>query len=100
MSKYGAIRQGVHASKREARRWDELVLLERIGEISELKRQTKHVLIPKQAGERAVTYTDDFSYRDKQGNFVVEDSKGFKTQQYVIRRKLMLFVHGIKVLEV
>lgn len=100
MSKYGAIRSGKHASRREARRAQDLALLEKLGEISELKQQTKYVLIPKQDGERAVTYTDDFSYRDKQGNLVVEDSKGFKTQQYVIRRKLMLFIHGIKVREV
>lgn len=100
MSKYGAIRSGKHASRREARRAQDLALLEKLGEISELKQQTKYVLIPKQDGERAVTYTDDFSYRDKQGNLVVEDAKGFKTQQYVIRRKLMLFVHGIKVREV
>jgi len=100
MSKYRSIQSGRHASKREATRAQELALLEKIGEISELKEQVKYTLIPKQEGERAVTYTADFVYRDKGGAEVVEDSKGFKTQQYVIRRKLMLFVHGIKVREV
>lgn len=100
MSKYQAIRDGKYASKRESRRSQELVLLQKIGEISDLKEQVKYTLIPKQEGERAVTYTADFVYRDKEGRQVVEDSKGFKTQQYVIRRKLMQFVHGIKVKEV
>ena len=100
MSKYRAIQSGRHASRREAKRAQDLALLEKIGEITDLKEQVKYTLIPKQDGERAVTYTADFVYRDKDGNTVVEDSKGFKTQQYVIRRKLMLFVHGIKVREV
>jgi len=100
MSKYRAIRVGNHASRREHRRSQELALLEKIGEISELREQVKYTLLPKQEGERAVTYTADFVYRDKAGREVVEDSKGFKTQQYVIRRKLMLFIHGIKVREV
>ena len=60
----------------------------------------KYELIPKQEGERAVTYTADFVYLDRDGRQVVEDSKGMRTQQYVIRRKLMLWVHGIRVKEV
>lgn len=98
MSKYGAVRSGVYASKREARRAGELTLMEKCGLISDLEQQVKFELVPKQAGERAVTYTADFRYREN-GQIVVEDSKGMKTQQYVIRRKLMLFVHGIKVRE-
>jgi hypothetical protein len=78
----------------------DLALLQKVGEISDLQEQVKFELIPKQDGERAVTYTADFVYRDKDGKLVVEDSKGFRTQQYIIRRKLMLFRHGIKVQEV
>ena len=100
MSKYRAIRQGKYASKRESRRAADLALLQRIGEITDLEEQVKYELIPKQDGERAVTYTADFRYRDKDGKLHVEDSKGMKTQQYVIRRKLMLWVHGVKVEEV
>lgn len=98
MSKYRAIREGKHASRKEARRAQELALMQKCGLISDLEEQVKFELIPKQPGERAVTYTADFRYR-QDGRIVVEDAKGMKTQQYVIRRKLMLFRHGIKVLE-
>jgi hypothetical protein len=98
MSKYGAKRSGIYASKREARRAGELALMLQCGIISDLEEQVKFELIPKQPGERAVTYTADFRYKEN-GEVVVEDSKGMKTQQYVIRRKLMLWVHKIKVRE-
>jgi len=98
MSKYHAKKSGAYASKREARRAGELRLMEAVGEISGLEEQVKFELIPKQDGERAVTYTADFRYKEN-GQTVVEDSKGMKTQQYVIRRKLMLWVHKIKVRE-
>ena len=98
MSKYHSIRTGKHASRKEARRAQELSLLEKIGEISDLEEQVRFELIPKQDGERPVTYTADFRYKEK-GQIVVEDSKGVRTQQYVIRRKLMQFIHGIKIRE-
>jgi hypothetical protein len=100
VSKYRAIQSGKYASRREARRAQELILLQRCGEIFNLEEQVKYELIPKQEGERAVTYTADFRYVDANGRLVVEDAKGVKTQQYVIRRKLMLWIHGIRVVEV
>ena len=92
-------------SRREARRYQQLQLLLKAGEITQLQMQKKYTLIPAQkkpsgGTERAVTYTADFVYRDKEGNEVVEDAKGIKTQQYIIRRKLMLYAHGIEVKEV
>lgn len=92
-------------SHREARRYRDLSLLQRAGEISDLRTQVKYTLVPAQkkpsgGTERAVTYTADFVYRDKAGREIVEDAKGVRTQQYIIRRKLMLFVHGIEVREV
>lgn len=92
-------------SAREARRYAYLRLLERAGEINDLRTQVKYTLIPGQkkpsgGTERAVTYTADFVYRDKTGKEIVEDAKGVRTQQYIIRRKLMLYTHGIEVLEV
>jgi len=90
----------VFPSKRECKRYEELLLLEKLGEITDLECQVKWPLIPKQEGERAVTWTSDFQYRDKAGAFHVEDSKGCKTQQYIIRRKLMLFFHGVRIEEV
>ena len=93
-------------SHREARRYQELQLLLRAGEITQLQLQKKYTLIPTQkkpsgGTERAVTYTADFAYKDKRtGKETVEDAKGMKTQQYIIRRKLMLYVRGIEVKEI
>ena len=92
-------------SVREAKRYRELSLLQRAGEISDLRTQVKYPLIPAQkkpsgGTERAVTYTADFVYKDKSGREIVEDSKGMRTQQYIIRRKLMLWLHGIEIKEI
>lgn len=91
-------------SKKEANRWMELKLLERAGEISHLARQVKYELIPSQkidgkVVERACSYVADFVYLEN-GKTVVEDTKGFKTPDYIIKRKLMLQVHGIHIREV
>ena len=87
-------------SKAEAARWQELSLLERAGEITELERQVEYELIPKQKGERSVKYIADFRYKDHEGETVVEDTKGVRTPVWIIKRKLMLRVHGIRVREV
>lgn len=92
-------------SKREAYRWDELVLLQRAGKISDLERQKRYRLIPAQYAadgkliEKPCDYFADFVYREN-GRVVVEDAKGRKTDAYVIKRKLMLRVFGIRVVEV
>ena len=90
-------------SVREYRRLVELQLLERAGKISKLQRQVKYELIPTQrvdgkVVERPVTYVADFVYQEN-GQLVVEDSKGFKTKDYIIKRKLMLSVYGIRIKE-
>lgn len=106
MSKYGnrkTVLDGItFDSKREATRWQQLKLLERGGLISGLERQVKYELIPKQAGERAVSYYADFVYTDKQtGLTVVEDVKGYRKQPvWVLKRKLMLWRHDIRIVEV
>lgn len=92
-------------SCKEANRYAELKLLQRAGEITDLRTQVKYTLIPAQkkpsgGTERACTYTADFVYRDKSGREIVEDVKGMRTQQYIIRRKLMLYLNGIEVKEV
>ena len=89
----------VFDSKKEFIRWCELRILERAGKISCLQRQVKYELIPKQKGERACTYVADFVYIDSDGNKVVEDTKGVRTDAYRIKRKLMLWVHGIRIKE-
>ena len=107
MSKYHAVKKytadGVFDSVREYRRWCELKLLERAGKITDLRRQVPFKLIPAQTAggkvvERAVTYVADFVYEEA-GMRVVEDSKGAKTPDYIIKRKLMLWVYGIRIRE-
>ncbi len=105
-------------SRREAHRYQELLLLERAGAIQDLKRQVKYILIPAQYEtyerygkkgqrlkdgrrllEKECSYVADFVYTEN-GNEVVEDAKGFRTKEYAIKRKLMLHVHGIRIKEV
>lgn len=94
-------------SQKEANRWSELWLLQRGKAIADLKRQEKFLLIPAQHDEngklleRAVYYIADFVYTDiKTGKKIVEDTKGAKTKDYIIKRKLMLKEHGIRIREV
>ena len=93
-------------SVKEYHRWIELCLLEKGGVISDLQRQVKYVLIPSQKEgkktiERECSYRADFVYTDNEtGETVVEDVKGMRTEVYKIKRKLMLWVHHIKIVEV
>ena len=99
-------------------------LLQRAGAITELKRQVEFELLPAQfediptgeiyrQGERkgqpkykrvcvekAVKYYADFVYKDSDGKYVVEDVKGVKTKDYVLKRKMCLYFHNIKIKEV
>ena len=93
-------------SAKEAARYAELKLLERAGKITELQRQPGYTLVPKQVRngkmiELALIYKADFAYHDEETNEdVVEDVKGLKTREYIIKRKLMLWEYGIRVREV
>ena len=90
----------VYDSKKEYKRHMELMLLQRAGEISDLKRQVKYELIPKQDGERAVYYVADFVYKDSRtGEEVVEDCKGFRTDVYKLKAKIYRYRYGKKILE-
>lgn len=111
-------------SKKEARRYKELKTFERAGIIQKLQRQVKYVLVPAQYErtdevytkgkdkgkpkkgrliERECAYYADFVYMQN-GNTIVEDVKGYRDGQaynlFVIKRKLMLYVHGVKVKEI
>ena len=104
----------VHDSTKEARRCDELHLLQRVGEIDELELQKEYLLIPplyreielkerykagKNKGqpkikrvceEKKVVYKADFVYIDKKtGKIVIEDCKGMRTKEYILKRKLV-----------
>ena len=110
----------LHDSRKEARRWEQLLLLERAGHITDLRRQVKYTLIPAQVEtyeryspttgkrlkdgtrtlERECAYIADFVYK-RDGELVVEDVKGYRDgtayDVFVIKRKMMLFIHGIHV---
>jgi hypothetical protein len=86
-------------SLRERDRYILLDAWQSTGVISGLRMQVKYLLIPKQSGERSCSYVADFVY-ERDGETIVEDVKGIKTQLYILKRKLMQFVHGIKVVEV
>lgn len=98
-NKYGAkkikdpVTGFVFDSKKEFHRWCELRILEKAGKISGLSRQVSFELIPKQTGERAVNYVADFTYYEN-GEFIVEDCKGYKTDIYRLKKKLLLFRWG------
>ena len=105
-------------SRKEARRYQELLLLQRAGVIKSLQRQVKYVLIPaqyesferygkngqeltpgKKLIERECAYVADYVYVED-GKTVVEDTKGMKTKDYILKRKMTLFFHGIRIREV
>ena len=108
MSKYGnrkVIHDGIEFdSVKEAHRYCELKLMQRAGMISDLQLQVPFELIPTQRidgklAEKATNYVADFVYQQN-GVQVVEDTKGVRTKEYIIKRKLMLWVHGIRIREV
>jgi hypothetical protein len=110
----------VFDSVKEARRWEQLILLQKAGKIVDLQRQVKYELIPAQYEsyeryskkgerledgrrliERKVEYVADFVYQDAEtGEVIVEDAKGIRTKDYILKRKLMLAVHSIRIKEV
>ena len=102
-------------SKKEACRYAELRMLEKAEVITDLQKQVKYVLIPTQREpdtvgirggvhkgkllEKECSYIADFVYK-QDGKTVVEDTKGFRTPDYKIKRKLMLYMHGIRIREI
>ena len=105
----------VFDSKKEYQRWQELKLLEKAGEITDLRRQVPFEIIPEQREpdtigprggvrkgriiERKAVYIADFVYKDADGLEVVEDFKGMRTKDYILKRKLILFRFGIRIFE-
>ena len=106
-SKYRAVKvenaNGKFDSMKEANRYAELLLLQKAGRVTDLRRQVKFVLIPSQTLKNGkhvppVSYVADFVYvRD--GHEVVEDCKGYKTAVYQIKKKLMLYQYKIEIVE-
>ena len=100
MSKYNARKTEVDGyifdSKKESNRYCELRLLEKADEITELELQPKFPLVVN--GEKIATYIADFRYNDH-GKVVVEDTKGFRTREYRIKKKLVHALYGIEIVE-
>lgn len=120
-SKYGnkkAQHDGIiFDSRRERNRYIILSALQRAGEISDLRMQVTYELLPaiyemeekqlktkvkkvQRCAQRAVHYIADFVYKDKEGNEVVEDTKGMRTKEYLLKKKMMRALLGIQIKEV
>lgn len=102
-SKFGARKTVVDGitfdSKAEAKRWGELQLAVRAGAISELERQVRYDFAHN--GVRIGFYKADFRYRVRETNsVVVEDVKGFRTDVFALKAKLMRAFHGVDVQEI
>ena len=87
-------------SEKEGKRWQELKLMERAGEISGLARQVQIEIIPKTKLFRAAYYIPDIVYVDNRtGKRIYEDAKGYRTKEYQLKKKLLYWRHGIEILE-
>jgi hypothetical protein len=101
-SKYGSEKVVIDGitfdSMREGKRYMQLRYLLMAGQITDLIRQIDFELNP--GGTHSLKYRADFVYKElPSGNVVVEDCKGFRTKEYKKKRRLMLEVHGIEIVE-
>ena len=87
---------GKFDSQKEAARYAELVLLERAGKITQLRRQVPYALVVN--GVLVCQYISDFTYSEG-ARLVCEDSKGVRTPVFILKKKLMLACHSIEVKE-
>lgn len=102
-SKYGAVKTEIDGimfdSKHEAKRYQELRLLEQAGEITNLRLQVPFELIPKSKHGMPIRYIADFTYNDQSGQLIVEDAKGVKTPVYRLKRRIMAEIYNIEIKE-
>lgn len=100
-SKYGNRRTTIAGktfdSKKEAHRYAELKLLQEKKHIQNLSTQIRFPLHVN--GVLICTYIADFVFYDMKGNRYIEDVKGFRTKEYKLKKKLMLAIHNIEILE-
>ena len=93
----------VFDSKKEANRYKELLLLQKAGIITDLKRQVRYTLVPSfnlnKKRYRETSYIADFVYKEN-GKDIVEDTKGFRTDIYKIKKKLMAYIYQIEIREI
>ena len=90
-------------SKKEANRYQELLLMQRAGIITDLKMQVPYTLVPafnlNKKRYRAMNYVADFVYKENDQE-IVEDTKGYRTEVYKIKKKLMAYIYQIEIREV
>ena len=102
-SKYGAVKTEIDGimfdSKHEAKRYQELRLLEQAGEITNLRLQVPFELIPKSKHGMPIRYIADFTYNDQSGQLIVEDAKVVKTPVYRLKRRIMAEIYNIEIKE-
>lgn len=100
-SKYGAVKTEVggkvFASKAEAKRYAELLLLVRAKRIRDLECQPRFCVLQgftdlNGTKYRPVVYVGDFRYTDDRGVTVVEDVKGFETAVFKLKEKMFRHV--------
>jgi hypothetical protein len=105
-NKYGATRVTIEGekfdSKREARRWQQLLTLERLGKIMQLQRQPSYPIeiasrVVRYDSGRPMIYRADFRYLDADGILHVEDAKGVDTPASKIKRALVRAIYGVHV---
>jgi Protein of unknown function (DUF1064) len=100
-SKYRNVRTNGFASKKEAKRYQELKLLEKARKLCDLETQVRYKL--EVSGQLICTYIADFVYLhlDDKGGWLmtVEDVKGVRTPVYKLKAKLMKAIYGITILE-
>ena len=90
-------------SKAEAKRYIELQTLQNLGAIEGLERQKKYILCKGRWHDGkpfSISYVADFVYYDKDGNQVVEDTKGLRLPDYILKKKMMLALLGIEIHEI
>lgn len=104
-SKYGntprLCRQSIiHQSSLEAKRCNELHILQAGGLISELQAHPQPVIRLDVNGHHVCNYLADFRYLDENGKEVYEDTKGVRTAEWILKKKLAKAIHGIEIVEV
>lgn len=103
MNKYRNVKEKVNgitfASKKEAHRYKELVLMEKAKAIQDLQLQITFPLIKKSKYGREIKYIADFVYYEE-GRLVVEDTKGYRTPVYKLKKRLMAELYGIEIREI
>lgn len=102
-NKYNAVKTTIDGivfdSKREALRYQELLLLQRAGQIRDLALQVPFAIIVND--KKICKYIADFQYVDSStGKVVTEDAKGYPTPVYKLKRQLVEAIYNVKIVEV